>query len=1233
MAIRRVQTHFNNINLSQLQISEEVTDEAVNGASIFPLKNTQDIKALDPLLYEEDGYYDEADEADITLCENNELIDINEDQLIIKQLEAQIEKLESEYAANQEGKGVAGTIGGFFSSCWNGIKGDGFKDSDRVELDKKIALLQAAKADLTKLNEAYKAITGEELTDEVKQNAVVSQNIADSLTSEDKQQIVDILKVQADSLAQMMQQAQDDQGWFSSCMGGINNFLGFGTNSIKANAKIEEYIEQINSLDPNDPDFAAKYQALTGEALSLEGLNELAQGFSKVSNSSAAEAIMDYEETQAAAKEIGAGIVTGLAVAACVIAAPVTGGASLALGAAVGGATSVLINGTDTIGTSKTYSLEQGILDFAGGAIDGAVTALTLGGANLAGKGFSVLRGMGGAAAKEGARQVVSGGFTKALKTAFGSFGKAALRSAGIATFSSTANYLLDTVGKDIVYNDLWDNYTKADTPSNIVQNEDGTYSIYYALSDSKTGDLISYEIETFDTLSQDEEGNLVKGNILDVSQTNDFDFGDLAKQTVISAGSAVIGTGIGKFTGNIINPYATSFTNSVALGNAIEIAADMTLSLGADYFITSAQAGEFVDGSEFLSWDRVLNEGRNQIRGLLIGMASSKVNPTDTIAQDAIRSGLDGKTPIEVEGLPVENRGVGSDLFIKLDGEEVPLGQQRVLEDAVKLVTNGDNPQNAVNLLVANGASEAQAQEFIDEVIRLASDETIGLVFDPETGELSQAGAETKMEIQELDHPVAGDNVGVKLDLSSSTQKKPIEFSEEEVASFAENRELSGLYKAYIDRYDTLSEGSRVAIEKVLNHAKNVNQSNLNGRALSLLSAEGETIDCHINMYSTSTLGTNYRSEVIEILDAQGDVVGKINYEFGDNTGHIHIQNMINNTDGAVSHVGSELHNLLQSRCQELGIEEISLDSVDSAVVFHYKNGFRAENPEVNAKIEELIANSDGKRITFDGVKMFLKVPKTTSLDTDFSSVDYKGLSPEQRIQAIGYAIDLASVYKKGIQNVKGLFNEIFGGINTVSTRAKSPKSILEKIIAKQTDDGLVEITLQDASRMIGDGYGVRIQVPSLTQEQTDYIIKECLAGTGKTQAQFQELIDAGEYGKILADDDFRTTFEILKETRSQGVVDSLVRAITSGQIVPANGAKDYFNNYGSEITSYLSNAQLLQIDAAYYEKYHRHLTFVNSTSVEVPNDSWDMSPEAAPKIDLKSGKRAEKDSGYTDA
>ena len=81
-----------------------------------------------------------------------------------------------------------------------------------------------------------------------------------------------------------MQQTQDDQGWFSTGMGWANNLFGFGTNSIKANAKIEEFIKQVNSLSADDPDFAAKYQALTGEALSLEGLSELSQGVSKVGN-------------------------------------------------------------------------------------------------------------------------------------------------------------------------------------------------------------------------------------------------------------------------------------------------------------------------------------------------------------------------------------------------------------------------------------------------------------------------------------------------------------------------------------------------------------------------------------------------------------------------------------------------------------------------------------------------------------------------------------------------------------------------------------------------------------------------------------------------------------------------------------------------------------------------------------------------------------------------------------
>ena len=732
----------------------------LNG-NLYPISQQNEVKDVEDfenVFFSEDGEYDESwtSFSDKQVNNNassnvkNEKEELTEEEILIQQLEAEIAQLESEYSANQEGKGIAGAVGGFFSSCWNGITGKGFKNNDRAELDAKIAMLEAVKSDPAKLSEAYKTIMGTELTEEAKQSAVEAQKLADSMSEEEKQQVVEMLQEQAASLSTLMEQTQDDQGWFSKAMGGLNNVLGFGTNSNKANAKVEEYIKQVNSLDPNDPDFAAKYQALTGEALTVDGLDELSQGVSKVGNSPAAEAIMDYEETQAAAKEIGSGIVTGVVVAACVIAAPFTGGASIALGAAVGGATTVLINGTDTIGTSKKYSLEQGILDFGGGAINGAITAMTLGSAGIAGKGFSALKGAGSAAAKQGAKQMVSGGFKNTVKTAFNGFGKSALNGAKIAAFAASSNYLLDTVGTNALY-DLTGNLSKSETPANIVQNEDGTYSVYYELTDANTGEVISYEIETVDSLAQDEDGGLIKGNVVDVSRSNDFSFTEMAKQTAISAGTAALGAGIGKITGNIINPYATSMTNSVILGNTAEIASDMTLSLSADYLIASAQAGQFVDADEFFSWDRILGEGQNQIRGLLIGIASSKMNSLDAASVDAVRAGVDGKTGADGAEIPVvkpddvpetepltssttksvetpDNDAVPPATIkpepadnaatepIKVDGTELPKTQQEVIKKAGELALTGDEVK-AKQLLEAFGMKPSEIDQFMAEV------------------------------------------------------------------------------------------------------------------------------------------------------------------------------------------------------------------------------------------------------------------------------------------------------------------------------------------------------------------------------------------------------------------------------------------------------------------------------------------------------------------------------------
>ena len=296
----------NGLNNNVYSVSKQKVLNNVSNNEVQTVQNKKSTAPLDTLADNEfvDINIDENNNSSTSANVNNKKESIDENNILIKQLEAEISKLEAEYKASQKGKGIAGSIGGFFSSCWNGIKGNGFKNGDKVELDNKIALLEAAKADPSKLAEAYKEIMGAELTDEVRQNAIESENLGNNLSTEEKQEIINSLKNQAASLSQLMEQTKDNQGWFSKAMGGINNIFGFGTNSIKADAKIEEFVNQVNLLDPNDPDFAAKYQALTGEALSLEGIEELSQGVSKVGNSPAAEAIMDYEETQAAAKQV-----------------------------------------------------------------------------------------------------------------------------------------------------------------------------------------------------------------------------------------------------------------------------------------------------------------------------------------------------------------------------------------------------------------------------------------------------------------------------------------------------------------------------------------------------------------------------------------------------------------------------------------------------------------------------------------------------------------------------------------------------------------------------------------------------------------------------------------------------------------------------------------------------------------------------------------------------------------
>lgn len=115
-------------------------------------------------------------------------------------------------------------------------------------------------------------------------------------------------------------------------------------------------------------------------------------------------------------------------------------------------------------------------------------------------------------------------------------------------------------------------------------------------------------------------------------------EFGNIALETGVEAVSYMAGRGIGKLT-NGLNSVVTNKAasagmgkvSSYVIGQTAETTADAVMSLGADYAIAQGQSlittGQFMDADDYWSMDRFLGEGKNQLIGILTGLASSKVN------------------------------------------------------------------------------------------------------------------------------------------------------------------------------------------------------------------------------------------------------------------------------------------------------------------------------------------------------------------------------------------------------------------------------------------------------------------------------------------------------------------------------------------------------------------------------------------------------------------------------
>ena len=209
----------------------------------------------------------------------------------------------------------------------------------------------------------------------------------------------------------------------------------------------------------------------------------------------------------------------------------------------------------------------------------------------------------------------------------------------------------------------------------------------------------------------------------------------DLAIETGVEAVSYMAGRGIGKLTGNIhtniANKLVSNGTNKVAsqvIGYAGEAVTDGALSLAADYSIAQTQSliatGKTVSWKDYWSWDRFTSEGRSQLIGILTGVATSKQYPGGAIAPATTGAG-------------VASKGVKAD---------VPVNK---------------SPDTALQTNVPRR-----------------------LMFNPETGELTPAKPQDEVKVEALDHPVAGDNVGVVLRensfIDSADNTKTIDSTEE---------------------------------------------------------------------------------------------------------------------------------------------------------------------------------------------------------------------------------------------------------------------------------------------------------------------------------------------------------------------------------------------------------------------------------------------------------------------
>ena len=239
-----------------------------------------------------------------------------------------------------------------------------------------------------------------------------------NIEQEKTQLVKEKLRERLSSIIQKTEEAEESNGWIGTSWSWVKNITGWGDSSDKIREQLEQETKFLETKDTR-----VAFESITGEKYTAENVEKFLNNELKTKSEVA---YNGYIEGQEMASDLTGDLISGIASVGIytlsVLAAPVSGGASIALGAALatatGGGVTCLVKASDTINTDKKY--DSAGKDFLTGAFSGLLAPITAGLGGAAGKcvaksvGVSALKSFG----KDTTRTFAEKGVKDILKNA-----------------------------------------------------------------------------------------------------------------------------------------------------------------------------------------------------------------------------------------------------------------------------------------------------------------------------------------------------------------------------------------------------------------------------------------------------------------------------------------------------------------------------------------------------------------------------------------------------------------------------------------------------------------------------------------------------------------------------------------------------------------------------------------------------------------------------------------------